>query len=526
VIDSHRATATAAETTDAVMLNKALGLDDLWRVARGRARVELAPDALDAVARNRAAYERALAEGGPVYGVTTGLGALVNQPLPSAPATDVAASLLRSHAAGVGRELPRELVRAGLTARLRVLARAHSGVRPRLLHTIAALLNHDLVPRVPAGSLGPAGELSAPAHAFLVLIGEGDVGDADGNVVAAALGLEQIGLEPPALDAREALALISGTSFPAAIAGLAAVRAKRALDAADVAAALAFAALDGARPALAARVHALGHVPGQAIAAAHMRTLLAGGECQRDDRAGLQDPFSLRCAPQIHGAARAVHGFFESLVAGELDAVTDNPLVFEDPDEIVSAGAFHAQALASACDAMRAALADLAAVSERRTFRLLAPSINRGLPPFLSPHVGASGYMIVQYTAASLVAELRVLAHAVATESAVVSDNQEDHASNATLAASTLGEAVERAESVLAIELLCAAQALDLRGGAHRYGPGVRAAHALIRARVPALDHDRSPARDIAAIQELVVSGALSTLLAEVSAAEGQSGPG
>jgi histidine ammonia-lyase len=391
-------------------------------------------------------------------------------------------------------------------------------VRPRLLQAIAALLNHDLVPCVPSGSLGPAGELTAPAHAFLALIGEGDLRDAGDNRVRADVGLKQIGLEPPKLDAREGLALVSGTSFPAAIAGLAAVRTRRALDAGDVAAGLAFAALDGARPALEARVHALGHVPGQALAAAHMRTVLAGSDHPRGDRAVLQDPFCLRCAPQVHGAVRAAHGFFEPMVAGELDAVTDNPLVFEDPDAIVSSGSFHGQSLAAACDAMRAALADLAAVSERRTFRLLSPSINRGLPPFLTHHVGASGYMIVQYTAAGLLAELRVLAQPVATESAVVSDFQEDHASNATLAASMLAEAVERAEAVVAIELLCAAQALDLRGSARGWGPGVRGAHALVRSRAPALDEDRSPAPDIASMQELVASGALSALLVDLSA--------
>jgi histidine ammonia-lyase len=513
VIDSHAATAA-----DAVLLDRAFGLDDLWRVAHGGARVELAPEMLDAVARNRGAYERALADGEPVYGVTTGLGALVGQPLPPARPADIAAGLLRSHAAGIGRELPRELVRAALAARLRVFAQARSGVRPRLLHAIVALLNHDLVPCVPGGSLGPAGELTAPAHAFLALIGEGDVRNASGHRVPADVGLKQIGLELPALDAREALALVSGTSFPAAIAGLAAVRTRRALDAADVAAGLAFVALDGARPALAARVHALGHVPGQAIAAAHMRTVLAGSDQSHEHRTVLQDPFCLRCAPQVHGAARAAYGWFEPVVAGELNAITDNPLVFEEPDEIVSSGAFHGQALASVCDAMRAALADLASISERRTFRLLSPTLNRGLPPFLTPQVGATGYMIVQYTAASLVAELRVLAHPVATDSAVVSDYQEDHASNATLAASMLGDAVDRAEAVLAIELLCAAQALDLRGDGRACGPNARVAHALIRSRAAALDEDRSPSPDIAAIQELVVSGDLSTLLADLSA--------
>jgi histidine ammonia-lyase len=474
---------------------------------------------LDAVARNRAAFERGLAAGDPVYGVTTGVGALVGTPPPPMSANDVAAGLLRSHAAGVGGELAREVVRAALAARVNALARARSGVRPRVLEAIAALLAADVVPVVPAGTLGPTGELAAPAHAFLALIGEGEVRDATGRRAPAARGLRRVGVEPLALDAREALALMSGTSFPAAIAALAAVRIRRALDAADVAAALAFVALDGARAALSERVHALAHVPGQAQAAANMRALLAGGRAPRGDRARLQGPVALRSAPQAHGAARAAHAFFEPIVGGELNAASDNPLIFEDPDEIVSAGAFHGQALAAACDSVRAALADLAAISERRTFRLLAPSLNRGLPAFLSPTVGASGYMIAQYTAAGLATELRVLAHPVAAENAVVSDGQEDHASHATLAASMLGEAVSRAETVVAIELLCAAQALDLRGGAHGWGTGVRMAHALVRSHVEVLEADRPPAPDIAALARLVASGELSTLLAGLRSA-------
>jgi histidine ammonia-lyase len=262
-------------------------------------------------------------------------------------------------------------------------------------------------------------------------------------------------------------------------------------------------------------VHALHHLPGQGLSAAHMRAVLAGRERPEAPPRRLQDPFSLRCAPQIHGAARTAAAFFEEIVGGELASVTDNPLIFGDPAEVLSSGNFHAGALALACDTMRASLADLAGVSERRTYRLVSPSVNGELPPFLTRHPGASGYMILQYTAAGLVSELRLLAHPVGPDSVVVSDNQEDHASNAMLAAGTLHEALDRIESVVAAELLCACQALDVgpSAGAGRPGRGSRAAHALVRSRVPALDRDRVLADDLAAVAELVGSGAFITLL-------------
>ena len=507
----------------AVGLGERLELEDLWRLAHGAARVELLPETLQAVARNRRAFAEALAGGAEVYGVTTGLGALVVQAVEPERAGDIGRSLLRSHAAGFGPDLSPELVRAAMAARLAVLARAHSGVRPELLQTIAALLNSDLVPRVRAGSFGPTGELAAPAHAFLPLIGEGEVRDARGRLMPALPALRRAGIAPLALDGREALSLISGTSFPAAIAGVAAIRVRHLLAAADVAAAVAFDALDGALPALDPRVHAVHHLPGQTRSAAHMRAVLAGRRRPTGPgRSGprLQDPYSLRCAPQIHGAARAAAGFFESIVAGELASITDNPLVFEDPVAVVSSGNFHGQALAQACDTMRAALADLAGVSERRTYRLVSPSVNGELPPFLSPHAGANGYMILQYTAAGLVSELRLLATPVAPDNVVVSDNQEDHASNAMLSAGTLGQALDRAEAAIAAELLCACQALDVGPHDGRPGRGSRAAHALVRSCAPPLDRDRMPADDLAAVAALVASGAFTRLLDDLLAGD------
>jgi histidine ammonia-lyase len=332
-------------------------------------------------------------------------------------------------------------------------------------------------------------------------------------VLSGAAALARIGLRPLELDGREALALLSGTSFPAAIAGLAAVRIRHLLAAADVAAAMAFDVLDGALPALDARVHALAHLPAQARCAAHKRAVLAGRERRAAGPARLQDPFSLRCAPQIHGAARTAAGFFATIAEGELASVTDNPLIFDDPPAVLSSGNFHGQALAMAADTMRAAAADLASVSERRTYRLVSPSVNGDLPPFLSPHPGASGYMILQYTAAGLVSELRLLAHPVGPDSIVVSDNQEDHASNAMLSVNTLMESLDRLESVIAAELVCACQGVDVRPYEAVDGHGTRMAHRLVRSVVAPLDADRPPADDVALVADLVAAGSFTRLL-------------
>jgi histidine ammonia-lyase len=368
-----------------------------------------------------------------------------------------------------------------------------------LLDALLALLDRDVVPFVPAGPLGPTGDLAPAAHLYLVLLGEGRTEDG----VPGGEALARAGLAPLELDAREALSLISGTSFPAALAALSVVRVRRALDAADVAAAVTLEALDGDGAPLDPRVHALRRgLPGAERTAATMRAVLGDGE-RRPLR--LQDPISLRSAPQVHGAAWAAAGHAAATVQAELQSVTDNPLIFDAPPHVVPNGSFHSQALAASCDALRLALADLAAISERRVFRVVSP--RNGLPAFLSPNAGPqSGYMLAHCTAAALVTELRALAHPVAPDSAMVSDGQEDHPANATLSAGLLALAVEHAETVLAIELLCACQALDLRGRAP--GRGAAVVRAIVREHVAALGDDRPPAPDIARVRALVADGA------------------
>jgi histidine ammonia-lyase len=471
-----------------VVLRGELSLVDLEAVAHGE-RVELDAGAMEAVAANRATLERMVDSGTPIYGITTGFGALVDQPVAPELRRRLQADLLRSHAAGTGPDLPVEVVRAALTVRLNTLLIAHSGIRPLVLQRIADLLDAGLVPRVPqSGSLGASGDLAPSAHAFLPLIGEGEVRDPDGHVIGGAEALARLGVEPLELDVKEGLALINGTHFMSAIGGLLALRVQRLLDWADAAAAVSLEALRGAAAAFDPRVHRLRPLDGQIQSARNVVAMTAGS--------------SRRCVPQVHGAAREAGTFFRRLIGVDLNAVTDNPLVFDDPPSVISAGNFHGQSLALAFDTLRLAFADLGSISERRTFRLVSPSLNGALPAFLTAQAGSSsGYMIAQYSAAALVSELRALAHPVSVDSIPTSDNQEDHVSMGMTSAVMSWDAIDRVERVLAIELMCACQALDLDPGPA--GAGTERIRQAVRERVPMLVEDRPPAVDIAALADL-----------------------
>lgn len=502
----------------AVRLSGELTLEEVAAVAGGAA-IELDPGALERVAANRRVLEEALESGAPIYGITTGFGALVSERVPPGFHRRLQVNLLRSHAAGTGPELPAPVVRAAMAVRINSLLLGHSGVRPVVLEQIAELLNAGWVPVVPrTGSLGASGDLAPSAHAFLPLIGEGRVRDGAGRELDGAAALAESGLEPLELEAKEGLALVNGTHFMCAIGALLALRARALLDTADLVAAATVEALRGATAAFDPRVHALRGSEGQRRSAAAIAAALAGSARTRTGASSrIQDAYSLRCAPQVHGAAREGLAFFERVVAGDLNAVTDNPLVLDDPPEVVSAGNFHGQALALAFDTLRLVLADLGSISERRTFRLVSPSTNGSLPPFLTPTAGSSsGYMIVQYVAAALLSELRALAHPVSVDNVPTSDNQEDHVSMGMTGALMALDAIERAERIVASELLCACQALDCDpGGA---GPALAALHAAVRERVPPLVEDRPPADDVAAVAELVAGGELPELVAAVPA--------
>jgi histidine ammonia-lyase len=477
--------------------------------------IELDPAALDRVAANRAVLEEILSSGTPVYGISTGFGALVSNTVAPELQRHLQVNLLRSHAAGTGPDLPAEVVRAAMAVRANGLLLGHSGTRPVVIERVVALLNAGLVPRVPrTGSLGASGDLAPSAHAFLPLLGEGEVFTPDGRLLGGADALSAAGLEPLELESKEGLALINGTHFMSAIGALLSGRVQRLLDAIDLVTAATIEALRGALPAFDARVHRLRPLHGQAASAANISAALAGSSRIAGPASSrLQDAYSLRCAAQVHGAAREGWRFFSELVHADLNAVTDNPLVFEDPPEVISAGNFHGQALALAFDTLRLTLADLGSISERRTFRLLSPTLNGRLPEFLTRDAGtSSGYMVAQYTAAALVAELRALAHPVSVDSIPTSDNQEDHVSMGMTAAVMALEAVDRLERVVAIELLCACQAIDCDPG--EPGERVAALHRAVRERVAPLEADRPPAHDLEAVLPLLSEGIAAGLLA------------
>lgn len=499
----------------ALTISGELTAEDVYAVAVDRLGVRLDDPVLAAVAAGRAALEDAItSNGGPIYGVTTGLGALVKEVVPLEQSLEAQVNLLRSHAAGTGPDLPREVVRGAMLLRLASLARGHSGVRRVVLEQMAALLNADQVPCVPrTGSLGASGDLAPSAHAFLPLIGEGEVMDSSGERLGGGQALARLGLEPLVLQPKEALALINGTHFMASIGALLTVRVGGLLDSADAVAASSLDALSGSMPAFEERVHALRPLPGQVRSAANVRAMVAGSErVARDARAGrVQDAYSLRCVPQVHGAAREGFAFFARLVDVDLNAVTDNPLVFDG--EVISAGNFHGQSLALAFDTLRLALTDLASISERRTFRLLSPSLGSGLPAFLSAHPGvSSGYMVAQYTAVALLVEMRALSTPVSVDSVPTSDNQEDHVSMGMTAALLALEVVDRLERVLGIELLCAVQGLDAAPG--RPGTAVGFVYETVRDLVPPLVEDRALSGEIEVAAGLVRDGAPADALA------------
>jgi histidine ammonia-lyase len=500
-----------------VSLDGDLTVDGVQAIAGG-ASIALGHTALTRVERNRAVLDSVLASGTAVYGVNTGYGALVDMRVGSEQQGQLQLNLLRSHAAGVGAELPPEVVRAAMAIRLNGLLRGHSGIRPMVLHRIVALLNAGLVPRVPAtGSLGASGDLAPSAHAFLPLVGEGEVYDAGGNLISGAQALNSLGLEPLELASKEGLALINGTHFMTAIGALLIGRVGSLLDAVDVVAAATIDALRGAPAAFDARVHELRPVPGQVRSAMNIRSALQGSARVGSGR--IQDAYSLRCAPQVHGAAREAFRFFSALVEIDLNSVTDNPLVFDDPAEVISGGNFHGQSLSLAFDTLRLALSDLGSISERRIFRLVSPSTNGQLPSFLTRDAGASsGYMVAHYTAAALLSELRALAQPVSIDSVPTSDNQEDHVSMGMTSGLLSRSAVERLERIVAIELLCACQALDCDPAPP--AAAVAAAHAMVRELVLALDEDRPPAPDIETITGLLRDGAVAELLREADISE------
>jgi histidine ammonia-lyase len=490
-----------------------LSIPDVVDIAGGLAEVRLDPAAADRMAPARAVVQRAVAENRTVYGITTGFGALASTHIDPAEAATMQIHLLRSHAAGVGDPVPDTVVRAMLALRARTLAQGHSGVRPVVVERILELLNAGLLPVVPGqGSVGASGDLAPFAHLALPLIGEGEVAVA-GRRRPAAEALALAGIEPLTLAAKEGLSLLNGTEGMLAQGVLALHAAHRLVAAADLACALSIGALLGSARPFRPDIHALRPHPGQVESAAIIAGFLAGSAIEashHDDFVhAVQDAYSLRCAPQVHGATRDALAYAAGTFEIELGSVVDNPIVLPETDEVISAGNFHGQPLALALDVMAIAITELSSISERRTDRMLDPHHSSGLPPFLSPRPGInSGYMLAQYTAAALVAENRVLSHPASVESIPTSGSQEDHVSMGWGAARKLADVLANTRRVLSIEILCAAQGLEYRKPLLP-SPRLQAVVGHIRRAVPALDDDRQISPEIEIVAEMVQSGEL-----------------
>jgi len=517
---------------DTVVLTGAdLTVEDVEAVARRGARAALDVHARERMQEARGVIEDLVAAGEVVYGVTTGFGDLASTFVPPEDGERLQENLLMSHAAGVGPSFPREVVRAMLLLRANTLALGHSGCRPLIVDRLLAFLAMGVHPVVPEqGSVGASGDLAPLAHLALPLIGRGQV-ERNGKVVPARIALEEVGLEPLRLGPKEGLALLNGTQMMSAIGALLVADAERLSRTASVAAAMSVEALLGTDVAFAAEYQLARPHPGQIAVAAELRRLLRDSAIQRSHHGHahkVQDPYSLRCVPQVHGAVRDALDHLRRVLDIELNSATDNPLVFPgggvaDADtvatgggRVISGGNFHGEPIALALDFAKLAIAELGSISERRTALLVDARLNGGLPPFLAASSGLeSGMMIYQYTAAALVSENKVLAHPASVDSIPTSANQEDHVSMGSISARHARRVLEHVEQVLAIELIVAAQALDLRMGLlDGAAPGAGVAEALtrLRARIPHLDEDREPGPDLAAAAELVRSGALADL--------------
>jgi len=492
-----------------------LTLEDVERVALGDlVGVRLGAGAIRAMDASRAVVEKAVAEGRVVYGLTTGFGALAEVVVPRDRITELQENLIRSHAAGVGEPLPESEVRAIMLLRANVLALGHSGIRVEVVARIVDLLNHRIHPFVPArGSVGASGDLAPLSHIALSLMAEGDV-LVEGQRMDAATALREAGLAPVRLQAKEGLALNNGTQAMTGVGILALLAAERALETAEVAGAMSLEAMRGTPDAFDEALMRVRPQPGQAQSAARLRALLHDSEIRESHREGdprVQDAYSLRCMPQVHGAARQAFGYARQVLEVEANSATDNPLIFPEDGRILSGGNFHGQPVAQVLDLVAIACADLASISERRVARLVDPALS-GLPAFLSPDPGTnSGFMVPQIVAASLVNEIKLLATPASVDSIPTDANKEDHVSMGMTAARQARDAVRLLETVLALELLAAAQGLEFLRPL-RPGQGVEAAYQRIRERVAPLERDRVFGPDIEAAEALVRAGDLASL--------------
>lgn len=494
---------------------RTLTIDQVNEVAVARRPVALDAAALPRIAAARQVVEDVIKSKQVVYGINTGFGYLKNQVIAADQLEALQRNLILSHACGVGTPFAREVVRGIMLLRANTLIQGHSGVRLALVEQLLACLNQGIHPVIPSrGSVGASGDLAPLAHLSLALIGEGEV-EYKGRIWPAAQALAEAGLKPLVLQAKEGLALINGTQPMSSLACLVVKGLRRLVDCADMIAALSIQAGMGSCQPFRAELHALRPHPGQQASAALLWHWMQDSEIIHS-HAGcdqVQDAYSFRCVPQVHGASRDACDHLERVLGIEINAVTDNPIILPESGEIISCGHFHGQPIALAMDYAKIALSELANLAERRIERLVNPQLNQGLPAFLTPHGGLnSGLMIAQYTAAALVSENKVLAHPASVDSIPTSANQEDHVSMGTIAANQALQILGHVEQVLGIELICAAQALDLRKPL-KASPAAEAVLALVREAIPALATDRFMGPDLAQAKDLIASGRLDALL-------------
>ena len=510
LIDGHSLTLEAVEA--------------VARAAPGTHRLLLDAAAAGRMRASRATIERLVGSGEPVYGMTTGFGRLAEVVITPGDRRALQHNLIRSHASGVGESLPRECARAIMLLRANALARGHSGCRTGLVERLLDMLDRGIHPVIPEyGSVGASGDLAPLAHVALSLMGEGyGYGEPGDERRPMQDLLAESGLAPIRLGPKEGLALINGTQATTALGVLALLAAERALDTAEASGAMSAEALLGTPEAFRPEIQAARPHPGQAVSAARLRALIAGSEIRESHRVGdprVQDAYSLRCIPQVHGAARSALGYARRILEVEVNSATDNPLVFPEAAghagesrEVLSGGNFHAQIVAQALDLLAIALVDVASMSERRVERLVNPDLSLGLPAFLARRPGLeSGLMVAQVVVADLLSEMRVLAHPASVDSVPTSAGQEDHVAMGLAAARKAGRAVSCLEHILAAELMCAAQGIDYRRPL-RSSDAVEEVHALVRTRVATLAGDRSLSADLETLADLVASGAIADI--------------
>jgi histidine ammonia-lyase len=499
-----------------------LTIEDIIKVARENAKVVIPEKVKEKVKKSREVLEKLVKEGQIIYGVNTGFGALSTKTIPLEENKKLQTNLIRSHATGVGKQLSTEIVRALMLLRANTLAKGYSGIRLETLETIVEMLNKGVHPIIPAkGSVGASGDLAPLSHMSLVLIGEGKA-EYKGKVMNGKEAMEKANIEPIQLEFKEGIALNNGTQLMTAIAALTVYDAENLIETAEIAAALSLEALLGVSDAFHEKIHQVRPHNGQAITAKNIREMIIGSQLVQTGKEAFQklkrphDPYSLRCTPQILGAARDAIAYARKVVEIEINSATDNPLIFPEEELCLSGGNFHGQPIALAMDILGIALTIVGNHSERRTARLLDEKLNNGLPAFLIPPEAKtglnSGLMTLQYTAAALASENKVLAHPACVDSIPTSANFEDFVSMGTTAAQKATQILENTEYIIATELLCATQAIEYRGP-EKLGKGTKKAYTTIRKTVPTLKEDRVLSEDIEKIKNLIKNGKLAKTL-------------